>query len=43
MEDISYYDTSDGGYYLVEIEGDEKEAIFQIHAISGKVLSITWD
>lgn len=43
VEYISYEKTSDGGYYLVEIEGHNEEATFQIHAISGKILSVTWD
>ncbi|MGE7932685.1 PepSY domain-containing protein [Viridibacillus arvi] len=43
VDEISFYDTSDGGYYLVEIEGNDKDAVFQIHAISGKVISTTWD
>ncbi|GIN91014.1 PepSY domain-containing protein [Siminovitchia terrae] len=31
-------------YYLVEVERDkEKEATVQINAITGEVLSITWD
>ena len=31
-------------YYLVEIEtDDDKEAVIQIHAITGKVQSVTWD
>ncbi len=38
-------EVSDGlNYYLVEVERDkEKEAIVQINAITGEVLSITWD
>lgn len=31
-------------YYLVEIETpDDQEAVIQIHAITGEVLSVTWD
>lgn len=31
-------------YYLVEIDTeDDKEAVIQIHAITGKVQSVTWD
>lgn len=41
VEYVVYEKTSDGGYYLVEIEGTNKEAVFQIHAISGRVLSVT--
>lgn len=43
VEALSYRSTSDGGYYLIEIDGDEAEAVFQIHALSGEILSITWD
>jgi uncharacterized membrane protein YkoI len=31
-------------YYLVEIEtADDREAIVQVHAITGNVMSVTWD
>lgn len=31
-------------YYLVEIQtNDEREAIVQIHALTGNVMSVTWD
>jgi len=43
VDALSYRSTSDGGYYLIEIDGDEAEAVFQIHALSGEILSITWD
>lgn len=43
VDEVSFYDTSDGGYYLVEIEGNDKDAEIQIHAVSGKVISTTWD
>ncbi|WP_342508127.1 PepSY domain-containing protein [Sporosarcina sp. FSL K6-2383] len=48
VEDVEFVQTSDGGYYLVEIDSDqdddhEDEATIQIHAISGKILSVTWD
>lgn len=44
VDNIDFVQTSDGGYYLVEIENDQdEEATFQIHAISGKILSETWD
>lgn len=45
VEDVEFVQTSDGGYYLVEIDDDDQddEATFQIHAISGKILSVTWD
>jgi len=44
VEDIEFVRTNDGGYYLVEIDDNkDNEATFQIHAISGKILSVTWD
>jgi uncharacterized membrane protein YkoI len=38
-------ETKDGQtYYLVEVETpDDQEAIVQVHAITGAVLSVTWD
>lgn len=41
IEYVVYKESSDGGYYLVEVDGDNNEAVFQIHAVSGKVLSVT--
>lgn len=49
VDDVEYESSVDGGYYLVEIEivnaedGDLDEVTYQIHAISGKVLTTTWD
>lgn len=43
VEALSYRSTSDGGYYLIEIDDGTREAVFQIHALSGDVLSVTWD
>jgi len=44
VDDFSYEKTSDGGYYLIEIEAaDDREGTFQIHAISGEIMSVTWD
>ncbi|WP_342513428.1 PepSY domain-containing protein [Sporosarcina sp. FSL K6-1522] len=40
---VTYEKTSDGGFYLIEIDGEDEEAEFQIHAISGKILSTVWD
>ena len=41
VEYVLYEDANDGGYYLVEIEGENQEATFQIHAVSGKIMSVT--
>ncbi|MGE7944904.1 PepSY domain-containing protein [Lysinibacillus xylanilyticus] len=43
VDSVDYKETEDGGFYLVEIETKNEEAVFQIHAISGKVMSVTWD
>ena len=48
VDNVSFELTDDGGYYLVEIEqdnddSDDVEAVFQIHAITGKVVSVDWD
>lgn len=43
IDSVDYEETEDGGYYLVEIETKNEEAVFQIHAISGKVMSVSWD
>jgi uncharacterized membrane protein YkoI len=41
---ITYEETSDGGYYLIEIESeDDREAVIQVHGVSGEILSVTWD
>lgn len=48
VEFVEFHDREDGGYYLVEIEqenddSDDLEAVFEIHAITGKIISIEWD
>lgn len=49
VEYVKFQQTDDGGFYLVEIEqdddddGDDLEAVFQIHAITGKIISVEWD
>lgn len=43
VDDIEFVDTNDGGYYNVDIENDEDEATLQIHALTGEVLTITYD
>lgn len=47
VDDVDFIDTKEGGYYLVEINIDvddgPNEATYQIHAISGKVMTVTWD
>lgn len=47
VDDVDFVQTESGGYYIVEIEVENDargdEVYFQIHAISGKILSVTWD
>ena len=48
VDHVSFEHTDNGGYYLVEIEqdnddSDDVEAVFQIHAITGEILSVDWD
>ncbi|WOV84533.1 PepSY domain-containing protein [Sporosarcina jeotgali] len=47
VDDVDFVQTSEGGYYLIEIEIDVEdgpdEATYQIHAISGKIMSVTRD
>ena len=43
IDDTEFYSTADGGYYIVDIETEEQEASFQIHAITGKILSVVYD
>lgn len=41
VQSVTFKDTSDGGYYLVSVNGSNMDATFEIHGISGKVLSVT--
>ncbi|MGM9967173.1 PepSY domain-containing protein [Rummeliibacillus sp. TYF005] len=43
IQNTTYYETSSGGYYLVKIEKKGINKTFQIHGVSGKVMSITND
>ncbi|MFS0690208.1 PepSY domain-containing protein [Sporosarcina sp. 179-K 8C2 HS] len=47
VDDVDFVNSADGGYYLVQIdidtEDDMDEVTYQIHAISGKVMTVTWD
>ncbi|SEI96372.1 Peptidase propeptide and YPEB domain-containing protein [Bhargavaea ginsengi] len=43
-DDIDFEETQDGGYYIVQVETvDDREADIQIHAITGKILTVSWD
>ncbi|MGX9133016.1 PepSY domain-containing protein [Rummeliibacillus sp. JY-2-4R] len=41
IRDTTYFETSSGGYYLVEIVSNGKVTTFQIHAVTGKIMSFT--
>lgn len=48
LDSAEFNRTSDGGYYFIEIEQsiqgiDTEEIIVQVHAITGKILSIKYD
>ncbi len=43
VDEIEFVSTNDGGYYNVEVGNDEDEATLQIHALTGKILTITYD
>lgn len=47
VDDVDFVNSTEGGYYLVQIEIDTEddmdEVTYQIHAITGKVLTVTWD
>ncbi|HEX5563462.1 MAG TPA: PepSY domain-containing protein [Sporosarcina sp.] len=47
VDDVDFINSVDGGYYLVQIDidtdDDMDEVTYQIHAISGKVMTVTWD
>lgn len=41
VDSVKYKETADGGYYLIEIESDNAEAIFEIHGVTGKIMSVS--
>ncbi|GAB6927645.1 hypothetical protein JCM10914A_16280 [Paenibacillus sp. JCM 10914] len=44
IEDVEYRESKRSRYYLVEIEqADGREATVQVHAITGEIMSLTWD
>ena len=43
VDEIEFVNTDDGGYYNVDIDNGEDEATLQIHALTGEVLTITYD
>ena len=46
VDDVEFYTTNSGGYYIVEMENDDDDdddVTLQIHAITGKILSVSFD
>ncbi|MEZ7172673.1 PepSY domain-containing protein [Sporosarcina sp. OR05] len=47
VDDVDYKETENGGYYLVQIDidtdDDLDEVTYQIHAITGAVMTVSWD
>lgn len=44
VDDVDWKQVDGTGFYLVEIElPDGREAVVQIHAITGEVMSVSWD
>lgn len=48
VEYVEFKQTDDGGFYQIEIEQDnddedDLEAVIEIHAITGKIISVVWD
>mgnify|MGYP003480726544 CR=1 FL=1 len=43
IDEIEFVSTDDGGYYNVDMENDEDEATLQIHALTGEIITITYD
>lgn len=43
IEEIIFRDSADGGYYLVDMDTENEEIILQIHAVTGKILSVSFE
>jgi|GEM_PF-5153317 len=44
IDDIDYESSEDGPYFLIEVElDDEREATVQVHAITGKIMTVSWN
>ncbi|MGI8315884.1 PepSY domain-containing protein [Halobacillus mangrovi] len=44
VDDIDYESSDDGAYFLVEVEREDgSEATVQVNAITGEVMSVSWD
>ncbi|MDG5471228.1 PepSY domain-containing protein [Jeotgalibacillus sp. ET6] len=44
VDDVDYESDEEGSYFLVEIErSDELEATVQVNAITGEIMSVSWE
>ena len=43
VDELEFVWTNDGGYYNVDMENEEDEVILQVHALTGEILTITYD
>ena len=43
VDEVEYVTTDEGGYYNVDMENEEDEATLQIHALTGEIITITYD
>ncbi|MBS7345252.1 MAG: PepSY domain-containing protein [Caryophanon sp.] len=43
LEQYERFNSSTGGYYVLELENDEQEVEMYIHAVTGDILSIVYD
>ncbi|MBU9672242.1 PepSY domain-containing protein [Planococcus sp. CP5-4] len=45
VDEVEFVQTTDGGYYLVEMDDDasDREVTIQIHAIRGETMTVEWD
>lgn len=44
IDEVEFFQDNSGGYFIVEIENDDgNDVTLQIHAITGKILSVSFD
>lgn len=44
IDEVEFFQDNSGGYFIVEIENDDGDDVtLQIHAITGKILSVSFD
>lgn len=42
IEALTFHESAEGGYYLVEVDTEEEDIVLQIHAVTGKILSVSF-